>query len=82
MIHLTGGKKDKRQRLHEKKGGQGEEEGKGEKGRGWSSFLAMSCPDSLPILIYMYPQGGLYKFSILIAENAKWLSSAMRRKVD
>lgn len=82
MTLLTGGKEHKRQRLHEKKGGSGEEGRKGEKGRGWSSFPAMSCPDSLPVLIYMYPQGGLYKFSILTAENAKWLSSAMRRKVD
>lgn len=82
MTHLTGGKEDKRQRLHERKGEQEEEGRKGEKRRGWSSFPAMSCPDSFQILIYIYPQGGLYKFSILATENAKWLSSAMSRKVD
>lgn len=53
----------------------------GRERKGEAGVLAMSCPDSLPILIYMYPQGNLYKFSILTAKNAKWLPSALRRKV-
>lgn len=44
---------------------------------------AMACPDSLPILIYTYPQGSLCKsFTLTAKKNAKWLSSATGRKID
>ena len=42
---------------------------KGERGRGLSSSPATSCPDNLPVLMYMYPQVGLCDSCNLTAKN-------------
>lgn len=39
------------------------------RGRGLSSSPAVTCPDSLPTLIYTYPQGSLCKSSTLTAKK-------------